>query len=130
MENSPVALLVMPLERCSRLKGLLASFAATIRQASSCEEAATALADDSEISLVLTDLALPDGAWFDVLHLTNDLRPGIRVVVCGIADEQLWTNVLEAGGFDVLVEPYQEAEVNRVVSAALKSCAPRQMAAE
>jgi DNA-binding NtrC family response regulator len=120
----------MPSERSSRLKSLLTRIEATIREASSCEGAAAVLRDDSEINLVLTDLTLPDGNWFDVINLAGDLRPGVHVVVCGIADERLWTNVLEVGGFDVLVDPYQQAEVNRVVSTALKSHTPRQMAAE
>ncbi|MBI3698255.1 MAG: hypothetical protein HY238_25885, partial [Acidobacteria bacterium] len=35
-----------------------------------------------------------------------------------VADERLWTQVLEAGGFDALVEPYQESEVRRILHAA------------
>jgi DNA-binding NtrC family response regulator len=69
--------------------------------------------------LVLTDLVLPDGSWCDVLSRGRDLQPEAEVVVCArLADERLWTEVLDAGGFDVLAEPYQDLEVERIVARA------------
>jgi hypothetical protein len=35
-----------------------------------------------------------------------------------VADERLWAQVLEAGAFDILVEPYQVREVSRILDAA------------
>jgi DNA-binding NarL/FixJ family response regulator len=80
------------------------------------------LRDDPAINLVLTDLGLPDGTWFDILNSVGKFHPGASVVVCArVDDERLWASVLEAGGFDVLVEPWEGVEANRVVSAAVKA---------
>ena len=126
MLNGSTALVVMPPERSSLLLSQLADIPPTIRAVSSCEEAAEQLRDDPAISLVLTDLGLPDGTWFDVLNLAGKLRPGASVVVCArVDDERLWTSVLEAGAFDVLVEPWDGSEVNRVMSAAVKAATRR-----
>lgn len=119
MQNSVTALIVMPQERRSRLLNHLSGIDANILTASSCGEAVDLLREDAGVRVVLTDLSLPDGSWFDVLNCVGDLNPEAEVVVCArVADERLWTQVLEAGGFDVLVEPYQEREVRRILGAA------------
>jgi len=128
MTGSLAALVVMPLERRSCLIDHLTGV--EVRTAASCGEATDVLRLDQEVRVVLTDLALPDGSWFDILNLVGDLHPGAHVVVCArVADERLWTQVLEAGGFDVLVEPYQEREVHRILEAATVGHPPRHMAA-
>lgn len=122
MQNCSTALMVMSPERSTLFLSQLAGIPPNIRAVSSCEEAAEQLRDDPAINLVLTDLSLPDGTWFDVLNLTGRFHPGASVVVCArVDDERLWASVLEAGGFDVLVEPWEGGEVNRVVSAAVKA---------
>jgi DNA-binding NarL/FixJ family response regulator len=119
MLNCSGALLVMSPERSNLLLSQLAGISSSIRAVSSCEEATQQLRDDPAISLILTDVGLPDGTWFDVLNLVGHLHPGARVVVCApVEDEQLWTSVLEAGGFDALVEPWEPGEVNRIDSPA------------
>ena len=119
MDNQLTALLVMPQERQSRLLRHLTGWDANILTAASCGEAAQLLRDEPGVCLVLTDLSLPDGSWFDVLNRVGDVQRGAKVVVCAhVADERLWTQVLEAGGFDMLVEPYQDREVQRILSAA------------
>src|SRR5262249_37490548 len=111
MENTVTALVVMQKERRSRLLDHLSGIRANILIASSCGEAAELLREAPAVHVVLTDLSLPDGSWFDVLNRVSDLNTAAAVVVCArVADERLWTQVLEAGGFDILVEPYQERE--------------------
>jgi DNA-binding NtrC family response regulator len=119
MEKQLTALLVMPQERRSRLMAHLKEIDANILTACSCGEATDLLRGEPEVALVLTDLSLPDGSWFDVLNSVGDVNARAAVVVCArVADERLWTQVLEAGGFDVLVEPYQDHEVRRILAAA------------
>ena len=128
MQNEVTALIVMPKERRSRLLDHLSGV--NVRTASSCEEAAELLREDPEVRVVLTDLSLPDGSWFDVLNRVGDLNASAEVVVCArVADERLWTQVLEAGGFDVLVEPYQEREVKRILRAAATGRSSHHLAA-
>jgi hypothetical protein len=50
--------------------------------------------------------------------LTRD-NLNIELVVCSpFGDPKLWLDVLEAAGYDVLVEPYHCEEIKRVVEAA------------
>jgi DNA-binding response OmpR family regulator len=119
MGKQLTALLVMNQERRSALADHLISMDATVLTAGSCGEAARVLRDEPEVRLVVTDLVLPDGSWFDVLNRVGDARGDATVVVAArVADERLWTQVLEAGGFDLLVEPYQGPEVQRILAAA------------
>ncbi len=130
MQNEVTALVVMSPERRSPLIDHLVALDVHILTASSCGEAAERLHDEPAVRLVLTDLALPDGSWFDVLNRVGDLSATVAVVVCArVADERLWTQVLEAGGFDVLVEPYQDREVHRILAAAASGRASRHLAA-
>jgi len=132
MSEAPqlTALVVMPQDRRSHLIDHISAMHAEIRTASSCGEAVDVLRLNPAIGLVLTDLSLPDGSWFDVLNRVGDISANAEVVVCArVADERLWTQVLEAGGFDVLVEPYQAVEVKRILDAALAGRSRRLAAA-
>ncbi|HYM10268.1 MAG TPA: response regulator, partial [Bryobacterales bacterium] len=112
-------LVVMPQERRSHLIRHLDEIPVAVLTASSCAEAAELLRNSPAVRVVLTDLCLPDGSWFDILNSVSDLKSSTPVVVCArLADERLWSQVLEAGGFDVLVEPYEAPEVRRIVRAA------------
>ena len=72
---------------------------------------------------------LPDGAWEDILSATatQTVRPRI-IVVSRSADERLWVDVLNSGGFDVLASPYQEREIRRCIELACRAwwCEVRQ----
>ena len=120
MPSSCTALLVMAQGKRSLLQNHLNCLEANVLAASDCSEAADLLRRRPDIRLVLTDLTLPDGSWYDVLNQVNDIQAGAEVVVCArLADERLWTQVLEAGVFDLLVEPYQGPEVARILQAAV-----------
>ncbi len=129
MQSQPTALLVMSREQPCSLMNQLIAITAEVQVASSCERAAQLLRDNPDINLVLTDLCLPDGSWFDILNLVTELHPGAAVVACArVADDKLWTHVLEAGGFDVLVEPYEDQEVSRILGAATNVLRPGHLA--
>ncbi len=116
------ALLVMSQRRCAVLLDYLQAMDADVRTASSCADAFDLLRDDPGVNLVLTDLALPDGSWCDVLSWIQERYAQAKVVVClRMTDERVWTQVLEAGGFDVMVEPYEDREVRRILQAAAGS---------
>lgn len=120
MPQPLTALVVMAAERASTLVRCLGRLGSTVLTTSTCGEAAALLRSEPGVGVVLTDLVLPDGSWCDVLNQVLDLRPEAEVVVCArLADERLWTDVLDAGGFDVLAEPYQDLEVERVVTRAV-----------
>ncbi len=129
MARLTTALVVMAPERCRNLIRCVSAVVPRVLTASTCDEAVGFLRTET-VGVVLTDLSLPDGSWFDVLNRTSDFQPEAMVVVCArLADERLWTEVLDAGGFDVLAEPYQEPEVQRILNAAAAGRAAKPLAA-
>ena len=70
-------------------------------------------------SVVLTDYSLPDGSWTAVLRQVRAHAAAAEVVVWSrLADEQMWSEVLLCGGYDVIPEPFDRVEVLRVADSA------------
>jgi DNA-binding NtrC family response regulator len=66
--------------------------------------------------VVICEATLPDADWKEVLGETASLSDAPRVIVISkLADESLWAEVLNLGGYDVLPTPLIEDEVTRVV---------------
>ena len=101
------------------ITALASSQQATVLTASSLAEAIT-LCRRHSISLVVCERDLPDGDWRELLHQVNQLLPEARVVVTSrLADERLWAEVLNLGGYDVLAKPLCWQEVAHVIGSAL-----------
>jgi len=67
--------------------------------------------------LVLCERDLADGDWKDVLEVTVSLTsPPPVIVTSRHADEHLWAEVINLGGFDVLAKPLDKQEVSRVLN--------------
>ena len=72
------------------------------------------------VFLVIVDGDLPDGSWRDLLTEAERVeQPPLVVVTAVHADEQLWGEVLNLGGYDVLVQPFNESEVERTTGSAM-----------
>ena len=101
-------------EDCQLLLDILGDGDWNIHGASSLREA-TALLNESVPDLILCERDLPDGTWRDVFRrLVGQRRPPV-VVVSRNADERLWAEVLNLGGYDLLLKPYDSGEVRRMV---------------
>lgn len=71
------------------------------------------------VPVVICDRALPDGSWKDILQGTSGLpHPPLLIVACRLADDRLWAEVINYGGYDVLEKPFNHSELVRVVSLA------------
>lgn len=71
--------------------------------------------------VVICDEYLPDGDWRDLLHdLQQEERMPAFIVSSRLADERLWAEVLNLGGYDLLATPFAASEVSRVVSMAVQ----------
>ena len=91
----------------------------TVQGAQSLREAATLL--EKRPSLVICEKDLPDGSWRDVFRKSRGLdNPPPLVVVSRHADERFWAEVLNVGGYDVLLKPFEHSEVRRVMGMALR----------
>jgi len=68
---------------------------------------------------VLTESELPDGEWTDILRVVHVLAPSAEVMLTDrLADVALWTEALDRGCFDLIAQPFDESEVQRIVSTA------------
>jgi DNA-binding response OmpR family regulator len=75
-----------------------------------------------EAPVVIASRDLPDGNWKTVLNLLTRMAfPPKLIVAARLADERLWAEVLNLGGFDVLAQPFNHAEVTRSVGHACRT---------
>jgi DNA-binding response OmpR family regulator len=89
-----------------------------ISRCTSLKEAVTHLETNAP-SIVICERDLPDGSWKDVLSYSETLKnPPLVLVASRHADESLWGEVLNLGGYDVLTKPFDCSEVTRVVGMA------------
>jgi DNA-binding NtrC family response regulator len=75
------------------------------------------------VAVVVAESTFPDGrSWKHLLEAIGTRRDSPRLIVTSrIADEHLWAEVLNLGGYDVLTKPFDFQEVSRVVSLAFSS---------
>ena len=82
-------------------------------------EAAARLLRARPVPVIVCDCTLPDGGWKDVLEEAAALpHPPVVIVTSRLADDQLWSEVMNLGGYDVLEKPFNLSELVRVVSLA------------
>jgi len=82
---------------------------------SSCREALTHLSDN-DTAVVICERDLPDGDWKLVLNRLDSLpAPPNLIVTSRLTGDELWAEVLNLGGYDVLAQPFEAQEVYRVV---------------
>jgi DNA-binding response OmpR family regulator len=87
-------------------------------ESKSCLEAITLLRR-GDVPVVICDHVLPDGDWKDILATASDLpNPPLLIVASRFADDRLWADVMNFGGYDVLEKPFNRPELVRVVSMA------------
>ena len=127
MLDSTVVLLVTAPPACRQLRAHLeSSDGVSVLAARNCREARLTLETHPEVSLVLTDVSHADGNWADLLRFVVNRGIDAHVVVCtSEADEGLWSEVLWRGGYDVLVEPFDRAELHRILEGALRTINPQ-----
>lgn len=114
------ALLIMTRQRRGGLLGALEACSIDVLTAGDCNEANQILQGRNLVQVVLTDARLADGDWRNVLANVEQCRPNAEVIVCARRQEvkRLGTEVFESGAYDLLVEPYEEEEVRRILAAA------------
>ncbi len=89
-----------------------------INHASNLDEAASYY-KDLNLSVIICERDLPDGGWKDLLNSVRELPAAPSfLVVSRHADENLWADVLNFGGYDVLPKPFERREMVRIVSMA------------
>ena len=77
------------------------------------------------VQVVVTNAESPAWPWKKALQdLQRMTRPPQLVVSSRLADESLWAEVLNWGAYDLLAEPFQREEVERVIASARRHFDP------
>jgi FixJ family two-component response regulator len=70
-------------------------------------------------AVVLIPASLPTHEWWNLWGLLSTMEPQPSILVYTLSsDFPMWSGVLEAGGFDVLVAPFTEANLRRSIESA------------
>ncbi len=113
------ALLVMTPERRSPLLERLQACGVEVLPVAGCGEARQILRQRPSLHVVLTDEALPDGNWSSVLQeVWRNEIPAATIVCTRVGDPGPWLPVLARGVYDLLVAPYDDREVRRIIEGA------------
>lgn len=88
-----------------------------LRHATTCEQA-QALLEKSPFALVISESDATGMCWRRMLSVIEKLvsvRKPELVVISSKADERLWSEVLNLGGYNVLAKPFDPIEVRWVL---------------
>jgi DNA-binding NtrC family response regulator len=86
--------------------------------AKSSVSAAKSALKQGRISIVLCEHDLSPGSWKELLNSADGLPAPPVIVTSRLADERMWAEVLNLGGYDVLARPLNSEEVLRTVTSA------------
>lgn len=71
--------------------------------------------------VVICEQTLADGDWRDLLQDLQREGEGPQLIVSSrLADDRLWVEVLNLGGYDLLMKPFAATEADRVVRMAAR----------
>ena len=74
---------------------------------------------------VVVSAHVPGWPWKQALaDLRRMTQPPQLIVTSRLADDSLWAEVLNVGGYDVLAEPFDANEVERVIASARRHFEP------
>lgn len=112
-------LAVLPAEEDRRsLRGIAASSDWEVGFAAGIWEARRAL-QEAPFGVVLSEPSVEDGHWEDLLNELGQMaNPPPLIVTFRLADDRVWAEVLNRGGYDVLLKPLEAREVVRIVDQA------------
>jgi DNA-binding NtrC family response regulator len=119
-------LAMIPRERQEQIRRYLAPLGVTIDFICKAAEVSQLALAETSYQVALLPAALPDNGWWSLWGEMALLNPRPEILVYAHKPTfGLWSGVLEAGGFDVLVEPLTAGELQRAVVRAAKSFTER-----
>jgi DNA-binding response OmpR family regulator len=109
-----------------RLLTILVDCHCEARAVRTCQQG-LAIMREQAVSIVICERDLPDGTWRDILQALDKLcdHPCL-IVTSRLADDHLWVEVLNLGGYDVLLKPLDHEEVVRSIDSAWRNWSQRQ----
>jgi DNA-binding NtrC family response regulator len=118
IEVLPLLLVTSDDQNERSLRAILDGTSRAMYRVKNCNEAVLLL-DSLNPSVVLVEADLATGEWKRLLDCMLNLHrsPELIVFSC-FADDGLWAEVLNRGGYDVLAVPFHAEEVLRTISLA------------
>jgi hypothetical protein len=115
-------LLVIPAERRGEIIRQLQPLNAELVFADSSGQTEERIKEDDVFQVAILPATLNDTAWWKLWGVLGVLskRPAM-LVYAREATFQLWSGVLESGGYDVIVEPFSDAEIRNAVRQAAEN---------
>jgi len=121
--SSLMAVLAAPEDRTALLR-IIGPCKWELHWIGTCEEAIEVFHRTSP-AIVICDSRLADGDWRQLWDiLARGPKPPMFIVTSRLADDALWAEVLNVGGYDLLLKPFRAEEVIRVVHAAATQWQP------
>jgi hypothetical protein len=111
----PAFLLLVPADAAAKLQPLLAECGGGAILAGCCKEAEQILTTRPSIRAIITGLRLPDGCFRDLVRASHTCAEPPPVILSIREADGGWTDLLEAGARDVLIEPYDRERVQQVL---------------
>jgi hypothetical protein len=108
-------LLVMHPDEAAKLHTILQECGAETFLASSCAEAARVLRSGAPIRAIFSAQRLPDGGIAKLTRMANACPERLPLIVCLQQIDGGWIDLLEAGAFDLLVEPYRHERIRQII---------------
>ncbi|HTS30884.1 MAG TPA: hypothetical protein VMH81_33660 [Bryobacteraceae bacterium] len=104
------------------LSQMLENLPLVLDHVGSIHQACTML-QQNHYAVILTETAVQDGSWKDVLQMARDCPRELQVLVTDLhGDARLWAEVLNLGAYDLVAQPFYQPEVCRIL---LNACRPR-----
>ncbi|HZT32580.1 MAG TPA: response regulator [Bryobacteraceae bacterium] len=118
-DGAATLLVVSPQESDhSALRDIFAGTNWTVHYSYTWEEARECL-EEHRVSVVVCERDLPDATWRDAWKsLVRVPGAPMLVVASRLADERLWAEVLNLGGYDVILKPFEPNETKWVAGTA------------
>jgi hypothetical protein len=122
-ENPEIRVIAMvPIERQGQIRRQLAPLGVTIDFISKTAELSHLALSHTPYHVALLPAALPEEGWWALWGEMALLNPRPEILVYAqTASFQLWSGVLEVGGYDVIVEPLTDDELQGAVTRAARS---------
>ena len=109
-------LLVIPAERRSEITLQLQPLNAELVFADPSGETEERIKEDDIFQVAILPATLNDIAWWKLWGVLGVLRKRPSILVYAReATFELWSGVLESGGYDVIVEPFSDLEIRNAV---------------
>ena len=108
-------LMVMPPDDMAKLRPLVEQCGGEVLTACSCAEASRALDAARSIRAIFSAQLLPDGGFHELVGLAHRRPEYTPLIVCLAQIDGGWMDLLEAGAFDLMAEPYRREDVQRIL---------------